>query len=643
VNTVPPETLSAFIDHGVVALTVEQGLDEAQAQIARLAQVGIDLHQAGEELQTEGVDKFIKPFDALLKSIEQKREMFASTEYPNYDAHLLTYQNPVDTALGEIERDNVIGRIWNGDHTVWRPQPEEISNRLGWLRVAEELQGQLTEIQAFVDEVRAAGYTQALLLGMGGSSLAPEVFRKTFGVANGYLDLAVLDSTDPGAVLNFDRQLDPAATLYIVSTKSGGTVETLSFFKYFFQRTVDIVGAERAGEHFIAITDPGSTLETLMQQHHVRKIFLNNPDIGGRYSALSHFGLVPAALLGVDLSRLLERAHAMMDGCAPTIPTKENPGAWLGAILGELAKAGRDKVTMVLPHTLASFGDWVEQLIAESTGKDGKGILPVVGEPLGSPEVYGSDRLFVYVHLEGDDTQAAALKTLEDAGHPVVTLNLKDPYDLGGQFFSWELAVAIAGYRMGIHPFDQPNVESAKVLARKMVAAYAESGTLPPQEVLLAEEGITVYGDVQANNLAAALSTFLTSAKPGDYIGIHAYVTPNAETDAQLAALRNRLRNLTKLATTVGYGPRFLHSTGQLHKGDAGNGLFIQLTSDAVEDAPIPDQPGKPESTMSFGILKLAQALGDAEALKQAGRRVLRLHLGTDVLGGLEHILKAMP
>lgn len=640
VNTVPPETLNAYLDHGVVALTVEDNLDEVQAQIARLAQIGIDLSQAGEELQNEGVDKFVKPFTTLLKSIEQKRELFQSSEWPNLDAKLLGYQNPVDNALKEIARDGIVARIWNGDHTVWRPAPDEIANRLGWLRVAEELQAQIGDIQAFVDEVRAAGYTQAVLLGMGGSSLAPEVFRKTFGVASGYLDLAVLDSTDPGAVLNIDRRFDPAKTLYIVSTKSGGTIETLSFFKYFYNRTVEKVGVENAGAHFIAITDPGSTLETLMQQYHVRRIFLNNPDIGGRYSALSHFGLVPAALLGVDLAKLLERARAMMDGC--TIPTSENPGAWLGVILGELAKAGRDKVTLILPPALASFGDWVEQLIAESTGKDGQGILPVVGETLGTPDVYGHDRLFAYLHLEGDDSQAAAVQTLEDAGHPLVMLNLHDAYDLGGQFFLWEFAIAVAGYRLGIQPFDQPNVESAKILARKMVAAYAESGALPPQTVLLAEDGITAYGDLEANNLAAALASFLISVQPGDYISIQAYITPDEAADAQLAVLRNRLRTQTHLATTVGYGPRFLHSTGQLHKGDAGNGLFIQFTSDAVEDVSIPDQAGSSASSMTFGILKLAQALGDGEALRQNNRRLLRLHLGTDVIAGLERVLKAL-
>lgn len=640
VNTVPPETLDAFLDHGVVAVTVEDGVDEARAQIAKLEDVGINLSAATEELQVEGVDKFIKPFTSLLNTISQKRDAMRA-EWPNVSAQLVkSHQDAVDAALNEMARDRIIERIWKHDHTVWRPDPTEITNRLGWLKIAEDLQAQLGEVNALVDAVRAEGYTHALLLGMGGSSLAPEVFRKTFGVAVGYLDLAVLDSTDPGAVLAYDHALDPAKTLYIVSSKSGGTVEVLSFFKHFYNRTVEKVGMEQAGGHFIAITDPGSSLEKLGKEHQFRAVFLNNPNIGGRYSALSHFGVVPAALVGVDVPKLLERAIKMAKGCQ--LPGADNPAAWLGAIMGELAKAGRNKVTIIAPSQIASFGDWVEQLIAESTGKDGKGILPVVGEPLGSPDVYGSDRLFVYLHLEGDDSQAQALEALEKAGHPVVALNLKDRYDLGRQFFLWELAVAVAGYRIGIQPFDQPNVESAKILARKMVSAYMESGTLPEQTSLLSEKGLTVYADLSANSLGEALSAFLKQAKAGDYISLQAYVTPTSATDEALLKLRTQLRAQTQLATTVGYGPRFLHSTGQLHKGDGGNGLFIQFTSTPAEDLQIPNQAGSSESSMTFGVLKLAQALGDREALLENHRRVIRLHLGSDVAQGLNAVMAVL-
>lgn len=583
-------------------------------------------------------------------------------ETQNFSAQLGRYQSSVDAALDELAANNILKRIWERDHTVWRQDPTEIADRLGWLDIAEEMQRLYDDdsaaavsgdevsqarawstagtIKGLVDAVRADGYTQALLLGMGGSSLAPEVFRETFGVAYGYLDLAVLDSTDPGAVLDHDRQFDPAKTLYIVSTKSGGTVETMSLFKYFYNRVVDTVGEEEAGKHFIAITDPGSSLQTLANQHHFRAVFLNDPNIGGRYSVQSYFGLVPAALVGVDVPKLLQRMVAMADGCKQ--PSRDNPGLWLGVVLGELMKQQRDKVTLMTSPNIASFGDWVEQLIAESTGKDHTGILPVVHEPPGPPDVYGDDRLFVYLHLEGDDQYNAAVDALEAAQHPVARLHLNDLYDLGGQFFLWEFAVAVAGHLMGIQPFDQPNVESAKVRAREMVKAYMEAGALPARQPALTQHGVTVYGDVGGGSLSEVLDAFISQASEGDYIALQAYVTPSPEMDEALRALRTTLRDRTRLATTVGYGPRFLHSTGQLHKGDRGNGLFIQFTSDAVEDVPIPDEAGQSQSAISFGVLKLAQAMGDREALLENSRRVLSLHLGTDAAAGLNTVREAL-
>ena len=665
VNTLPPETLDAFLDHGVVAVTVEDDLDEARRQLARLAELGIDLHIAGEELQQEGVDKFVQPFEALLQTIAQKCADIRA-EWQNISAALWEHRDAVDAALRRMERDRVIARIWEGDHTVWRPDPTEIANRLGWLRAPLDMLAQLENgdapasavsgpeleqprawstvgsIYGLVDAVRGEGYTQALLLGMGGSSLAPEVFRKAFGVAEGYLDLAVLDSTDPAAVAAHERRLDLTKTLFIVSTKSGGTVETLSLFKYFYNRVREAVGAERVGAHFIAITDPGSSLETLAREHSFRHVFLNDPNIGGRYSALSHFGLVPAALIGVDLRLLLERAAAMARGCSRDLPGNDNPAAWLGAILAVLAQAGLDKATFIASPPIASFSDWAEQLIAESTGKDGTGILPVVAEPLGAPAVYGDDRLFFYLHLDNDDTYAAQVDLLERARRPVVQLHLHDAYDLGAQFFLWELAVAVAGHLLNIQPFDQPDVESAKVLARQMVAAFSESGTFPPETPLLTENGVSVFGNVQARSLGEALALFLNQAHPASYIGLQAYIAATPETDSLLEAIRARLRDKYRLATTVGYGPRYLHSTGQLHKGDGGSGLFIQITSVAAEDLPIPDAAGSPQAALTFGTLKLAQALGDREALLENGRRVLRLHLGTDVQDGLRALLEAL-
>jgi transaldolase/glucose-6-phosphate isomerase len=527
-----------------------------------------------------------------------------------------------------------------------KPQPTEITNRLGWLHSPDIMLEHVRAITDVVDAVRADGYTHALLLGMGGSSLAPEVFRRTFGVKEGYLDLAVLDSTDPRAVLAHAEWLDMTRTLFIVSTKSGTTTETISFFKFFYNRAADAVGARKSGRHFIAITDPGSPLVATAKTYDFRATFLNDPNIGGRYSALSYFGLVPAALLGVDVPRLLDRAHTMAcnsEGCNSPIGGN-NTSAWLGAVIGELAAAGRDKVTLVASPPIAAFGAWVEQLIAESTGKEGKGILPVTDEPLGPPTLYGNDRLFVYLRLQGDETHDEAVHALINAGQPVVHLHLHDIYDLGGEFFRWEMATALAGRRIGINPFDQPNVEAAKVLARQMVATYQKDGAMPRLAPTLQAEGITVCADGAARSLAEALHGFLAQARPGDYVALQAYVQPTEQTSATLQRLRTRLRDRLRLATTVGYGPRFLHSTGQLHKGDAGNGLFIQFTDDTLQDVPIPGEAGSSSSSITFGVLEMAQALGDRQALLYARpqRRVITFHLGKDVLGGLDKLMEVL-
>ncbi|MBN1148013.1 MAG: bifunctional transaldolase/phosoglucose isomerase [Anaerolineales bacterium] len=639
VNTLPPETLQAFRDHGRVSLSLESGLDEAYAQLARLAELGIDLEAVTQKLQDDGVAAFAKSFQALIDSIARKRQGLLA-ERRGFSASLGDYQPAVKQALAQMQADDIVARIWAYDHRVWKPEPDEIANRLGWLRSAESMQANLGRLQALAQAVRAEGYTHALLLGMGGSSLAPEVFRRTFGFQDGYLDLAVLDSTDPGAVLACAEALDPARTLFIVSTKSGTTVESLSFFKYFYNRTAAALGAQQAGAHFIAITDPGSKLVALAEKLGFREVFQNDPNIGGRYSALSYFGLAPAALLGLDLGLLLARARAAMGACQA--PASANPGARLGVIMGELAKAGRDKLTLVASPAIQSFGDWVEQLIAESTGKDGVGILPVVGEPLAAPDLYGDDRLFVYLRLDGDATHDQAIDALEAAGHPVVRLRLGDLYDLGAQIFTWEMATAVAGYRLGIQPFDQPDVESAKLRARQMVAAYQEQGALPDPAPALQADGITVYGDVSGETLAETMQAFLGRAAPGAYLCLQAYVQPGDEMEASLLALRTQLRQRTRLAISAGYGPRFLHSTGQLHKGDGGRGLFIQITSDALQDIAIPDQAGSDASSIRFGVLKLAQALGDRQALLDAGRQVIRFHLGKQAPIGMMRLIRAL-
>lgn len=515
-----------------------------------------------------------------------------------------------------------MARIWDHDHTVWKPEPTEITNRLGWLHLHDTMRQYGPAIESLRADILAAGFTHVLLLGMGGSSLAPEVFAKTFGgLVDGRLTLSMLDSTKPEAVLAQAEQHDLSRTLFIVATKSGGTVETMSFFKYFYNRLVDIVGADQVGQHFVAITDSGSKLDKLAGALNFRQTFRNDPNVGGRFSALSLFGLVPAGLIGIDLNRLLDRGAAMGIACQEH-DAGSNPGAWLGAVMGQLALDGRDKLTLVTSPQIASFGDWAEQLIAESTGKEGKGIVPVVGEDLGMPELYGSDRLFVSIQLGDESTHESALDALAAAGFPVMRLALADPYDLGRQFLLWEFATAVAGHLMQINPFDQPDVEAAKVLAREAVAGYAETGKLPVAEA--------------KQPSAKALKEFLAAAQPGDYVALQAYVQPADAVTAALQALRVGIRDTYHLATTAGYGPRFLHSTGQLHKGDDGSGLFVQFVSDDGRDVPIPDEAGGSTSALTFGVLITAQAAGDRGALLKNQRRFIRFDLGGDVVGGLE-------
>jgi len=554
---------------------------------------------------------------------------------------LSKFQEQVDKAVDQINREKIVDRIWNIDHTVWKDNPEEISNRLGWLGSPNVMKEAASEITQFVDRIRNEGFTNVLLLGMGGSSLAPEVFSKIFGTNSDYPNLSVLDSTDPGAVSAFAERLDPAKTLYITSTKSGSTVETISFMKYFYNQTQKAVGKENAGNHFIAITDPGSGLESMAKELRFRKTFLNDPDIGGRYSALSYFGSVPAALVGMDIIKLLNRAGDMAVNCRED-KVANNPGAWLGAVMGALAKSGKDKLTLVTSQQLSPFGAWVEQLIAESTGKEGKGILPVDGEQLLAPEFYGDDRLFVYLRLKNDDSFDKGIAELSAAGHPVVQLELDDLYDIGGQFFRWEMATVVAGSILGINPFNQPNVESAKVKAKEMVNSYKKEGKLPEIDATFQEDGIKVYSQSNAGKISDLLDEFLSQVNfkndKRSYVALQAYLQPTSGTDGVLHQIRTSIQKKYKLATTVGFGPRFLHSTGQLHKGDAGNGLFIQFTADSPNDLAIPDAPGSDNSSISFGVLKMAQALGDRQALLDAGRRVIRFHLGENVIEGLEKV-----
>jgi glucose-6-phosphate isomerase len=497
-------------------------------------------------------------------------------------------EDRVGRRLASFDQDAVIRRIWQKDFTVWRDDPTEISDRLGWLTVHDAMHGQVAELEAFASHCAADGLTHAVLAGMGGSSLAPEVLRETMGVSQGMLDLVVLDTTHPDQILAAERSLPLDRTLFVIASKSGTTTETLSHFAYFWEKVPD-------GSRFVAITDAGTPLEQLAAEHGFRRTFLNPPDIGGRYSALSYFGLVPGALIGADLDGLLPRAIEMARACAADVPAANNPGARLGATIGEAALTGRDKLTLVLDHHVRAFGYWVEQLIAESTGKEGKGIVPVDGEDLGEPAVYGADRLFVGI---GPDSVGKALGVFQDADHPVIHLELEDAIELGGEFFRWEFATALAGAVLGINPFDQPNVQEAKDATKRLLAQGD-----PP------DPG---YDD---------LGPLVQQVRPGDYLAIQAYLPRNQETERRLHAARMRLRDRLKVATTLGFGPRFLHSTGQLHKGGPNTGVFIQIVEPPDEDAPIPGEP------YTFGQLIAAQALGDLQSLREHGRRVARVRL----------------
>jgi glucose-6-phosphate isomerase len=560
----------------------------------------------------------------------------------NQSKLIMNLENSTDAfnkTFDELKKEKVVERIWEKDHTVWSNDPNEITNRLGWLVSPETSLNAFEEIDQFVSGVKEEGFTKVLLMGMGGSSLAPEVFSLVFGSEEGYPELFVLDSTDPEAVLEYDKKLSPEKTLFIVSTKSGGTVETFSFMKYFYNQTLKRIGKDETGKRFVAITDPGSGLEKIAIELNFRKIFLNDPDIGGRYSALSFFGIVPAALIGIDIKKLLKRAEDISSASK----SGDSFAGKLGGAIAELAKQGKDKLTFIMSKEIYSFGGWAEQLIAESTGKNGKGILPVDGETVENPEYYSDDRLFIYMHLKNDTKDRDDVKKLIDAGHPLIEIILDDIYDLGEQFFIWELAAVVAGWRLGIQPFDQPDVESAKILAKQMVKEYQEKGKLPEQQAVFSDGKIKVFGDIKVDSVNEVLNVLLdNSIAKGSYVVLQAYIKPSKEFDEVLHALRMKIMKKYKTAVTVGYGPRFLHSTGQLHKGDAGKGLFIQFTSAAQLDAAIPDNPGDDKSSISFGVLKNAQALGDRQALLDKGREVLRFDLGTDVRGGLEKISKTI-
>ena len=630
INTMPVASLEAYRDHGKPAARIEEGLDQARAVMQQLADEGINIAEITRKLEDQGVDSFTKDYQKLLASLAEKRRQYLGAPAGFCGSlHATT-----SAALDRLESQGFVRRMWAHDATVWKQDPGHqkiIQNALGWLTVPQTLLAQVDGLAGFAQDVKSEGYTDQVLLGMGGSSLCPDVLRATYGTAPGFLQLHVLDSTVPASIAALESSIDLGRTLFIVSSKSGGTTETLSFFQYFYERVHAIKG-EQAGKSFVAITDPGTSLEKLAREKNFRHIFPGQPDIGGRYSALSNFGIVPAALAGVHVRGLLERAAQMAAACAANVAAKDNPGAVLGAVIGDAALQGRDKLTLVISPAIETFGDWVEQLIAESTGKEGKGVVPVAGEALRDPAGYGQDRLFVQIKLASDSDPATegALKVLEDAGHPVMRIVLRDILDLGAEFFRWEVATATVGALLGIDPFDQPNVQESKDNTKRLLAEYLAQGKFPEAKPLLDSDGLMIYGDAAAlagapSSVGGLLTAFLGQGRPGDYVALMAYIQPTPEHTVALESQRLRLRDSTRLATTLGYGPRFLHSTGQLHKGGANNGLFIQITADDAQDLPIPGEP------YTFSVLKHAQALGDLGSLVSKQRRVLRVHLGKEV------------
>jgi transaldolase/glucose-6-phosphate isomerase len=624
VDTIPPATLAAFREHGEVRNSLDENVGIAKRQLKHLADVGIDLGQVTQQLEDEGVDSFTKSFESLLDALAKSSKEIKAGKGPRQWHSLGRLQPEVDAQLAKLQKEDAPRRLWSKDSTLWSADPskrEEIRDRLGWLNVAEKMLEHAPELR----DVAKAGrvYSDVVLLGMGGSSLCPDVLRNTLGPVKGHPRLHVLDTTDPVTILATRKKIQLGKTLFVVASKSGETTETLSHFAYFWDQVQKSGLRAKAGRQFAAITDPGTSLEKLAKDHGFRWIFPNPPDIGGRYSALSYFGLVPGALMGVDVEELLERAMEMASSCADSVPPETNPGVWLGAVMGRLALKGRNKLTLITSPKVATFGYWVEQLIAESTGKQGKGIVPVEGEPVGRPAVYGDDRLFVYIRMDSDGPNRA-VAAIEKAGQPVVTLTLRDKLDLGGEFLRWEVATAIAGSILGIDAFDQPNVQESKDNTKKVLAKFRSAGKLPSAE------------SVPASKARTGLKALLQRAKPGAYFAIMAYTTRTPGSEAAIAAIRTAVRDHRYIATTAGYGPRFLHSTGQLHKGGPKTGLFLQIVQDDTSDVAIPGQP------FSLSVLKQSQSLGDLQSLTSRRLPVLRVTLGRELAAGWRALVAAV-
>ena len=645
VDTLPPATMDAFRDHGDVRPdAIEQDVSAARRVLEDLAQHGVSLPAVTDMLVAEGVQQFADAFDKLLGAVARRRRVLLDGSAVRLDIRPGS-QKMSSTYADELEGWRKGGRIralWAGDAGLWTGADED--RWLAWLTInARELRD-LEQLGEFAAEVQRRAFTDLVLLGMGGSSLGPEMLAETFGRQSGWPRFHMLDSTDPAQIRTIEQAIDLAHTLFMVSSKSGGTLEPNIFLDYFFDRVTTMRGPGKAGEHFVAVTDVGSALDDRAAKLGFAHVFYGARGIGGRYSVLSKFGLAPAAAMGIDIKRLLETTQPMVRSCGPDVPPAENPGVQLGVALGVATRLGRDKLTLVASPGIADLGAWLEQLIAESTGKLGRGLIPLAGEPLAAHHHYGADRIFAYLELDGspDPAQRVAMEALEQAGHPVVWIRVKDTWSLGQEFFRWEIATAVAGAILGIDPFDQPDVEASKQTSSALITAYETTHSLPKDEPVFRENGVALYADRRNaealgrhNTLPGYLRSHLEQVQDDDYVALLAYVERNRAHTETLTAIRACIRDRTHAATCLGFGPRFQHSTGQIYKGGPNSGVFLQITCDDPRDIDVPGH------AYSFGVVKAAQARADFEVLGERGRRLMRVHL-KDVDAGLTHLRQAI-
>ena len=628
INTMPPKTIEAYLDHGVTTPSLTADIADERRILSEADRLGLDLAGVTAALVEEGVDKFSEAADVLLGTIAATRSRILGERINAFEAHLPEpLHGLVEKRLERAGAERWSRRLWAGDATLWTSHDED--RWLGWLTAGRGDAVDTEALRTFAAEAKQ--YDHVVLLGMGGSSLGAEVIGRVLGGVPGHPQLHVLDSSDPGQIRTVAAAIDPSRTLFIVSSKSGSTMEPELLRAFFFDLLKEKLGADEAGKHFVAVTDPGSGLETIARTDGFAHVFAGNPAIGGRYSVLSPFGMVPAAAIGIDVPAFLGGVLPMVISCGLDVPPAANPGFELGAVIGEAARAGRNKLTILASERLRPLGAWLEQLLAESTGKEGKGVVPVDLEPAAEPAAYGDDRLFVHLKLKDDEDEAleARLAALEAAGQPVVRIMLAEPNRIGQEFFRWEIATAVAGAIIGIDPFDQPDVEAAKLKTRLLVDAYERTGRLGPREPVLRDGQLSFFAAEGASDPAALLEALFDRLKPGGYFGILAYVERNAAHEAALARMRTAVRDARHVATVAGFGPRFLHSTGQAYKGGSAGGLFLAITRTAEPDLAIPGHRA------SFGTVQLAQAIGDLDVLAERGRVWLRIHIEGDEDEGL--------